>query len=51
MSKTKYCKHFKQITSDDESMIFGCWCYKLDKPIFAYNCEGCKLKEFKGDKK
>ena len=40
----KYCKYFKQITSENGEMIFGCYCKKKCKGIFLYDCEGCNEK-------
>ena len=44
------CKYFKQITSDDGTMIFGCRCELKDKenpngkPIYAFDCKDCEDK-------
>lgn len=40
--KEKLCKHFKQITSENGDMIFGCICLKHDKSVFYYECKECK---------
>ena len=39
------CKYFEQITNKNKQMIFGCYCNKLQKSIYAFNCNECELKE------